>query len=729
MQDNTGPNNNIWPVHKNFSSVGSNSTHTSSYNPLASSDRAFQDFKVLGTTSTYTAPGSSGFQYVGGGSPLVVVTKASSEVAPTYDSFNKVVNITKTFNETVVETDFMFNGKKFFSEYEPVADGFVKLVTKNFDDTVVSTDDLAKENPYTENTPVADQFFKAITKSFSEVTVTSDTGMSFPFFDITGSMDVQVGLEMDFTSSMQIDIATTYDITSSMTVVITPTSLAAVTNASSTENPFAPTVISGGVTYVSSPCTALPPGYVVTPDTYYILYLNSGVGNTSFCDMTASNLTLDTQGGTFNISSQNPLGTGSAYTQNLAQTITAYGLLGTITDYGKSISQSENTYVSSGIFGSPNLNKPFTLVTFGGNNYLSFLSNQYGLNAAPPVNSFTTTSQMAQVIAGFCGITISWLVVDAPYHDIFGQSGLTGLDALNTLASQVGATVRWNGGTHYSVAYPDYYSGVWTLPVSTLLNGKFSYSWHEDLGYGVSGSGILGIPTNVYFDQAVKTIPSNAETSPQENIERICTVTKPFESDDPPIIVDLDNDIISVKIQILVPPGQEGGGRYVTENSSIWFDLGSPGISNPYVRVVQVGSASRNQLWVNYNLFPNLAAINNGKFSMNFGIVRRSLAPQYETAQQDAGLALRELQARIAANVRFIKTYTGTFSYTFFGSFPVPGMWASATYCGETVEGIVQSVNISGSGIVTVEVARFLRINFLDRKLNWALTSGNYGNV
>lgn len=729
MQDNTGPNNNIWPVHKNFISTGSNSTHTNTFIPLATSARAFQSFKVLGSTSSYTTAATSGFQYIGGGTPLITVTASSNEMVATYDSLSKLVVITKTFIEAVNKTDFLFNGKKFFNELHPATDVLQVNITKFFSENIVNAELIGKKAPGQDNVPVGDSLFKQVTKTFSETIGSTDLGVAFPFFDVTGSMYVQIGQAYDFTSSMQIDVATTYDITSSMVIVITPTSLAAVTNASSTENPFAPTVISGGVTYVSSPCTALPPGYVVTPDTYYILYLNSGVGNTSFCDMTASNLTLDTQGGTFNISSQNPLGTGSAYTQNLAQTITAYGLLGTITDYGKSISQSENTYVFSGIFGSPNLNKPFTLVTFGGNNYLSFLSNQYGLNAAPPVNSFTTTSQMAQVIAGFCGITISWLVVDAPYHDIFGQSGLTGLDALNTLASQVGATVRWNGGTHYSVAYPDYYSGVWTLPVSTLLNGKFSYSWHEDLGYGVSGSGILGIPTNVYFDQAVKTIPSNAETSPQENIERICTVTKPFESDDPPIIVDLDNDIISVKIQILVPPGQEGGGRYVTENSSIWFDLGSPGISNPYVRVVQVGNANRNQLWVNYNLFPNLAAINNGKFSMNFGIVRRSLSPQYETAQQDANLALRELQARIAANVRFIKTYTGTFSYTFFGSFPVPGMWASATYCGETVEGVVQSVNISGSGTVTVEVARFLRINFLDRKLNWALTSGNYFNI
>lgn len=113
---------------------------------------------------------------------------------------------------------------------------------------------------------------------------------------------------------------------------------------------------------------------------------------------------------------------------------------------------------------------------------------------------------------------------------------------------------------------------------------------------------------------------------------------------------------------------------------------------------------------------------------MSFGIVRRSLNGQFEDAQQDANLLLREIQARIAANVRYIKTYTGTFSCYFYGTIPLPGMWGSATYCGETIEGIIESVSLSNN-ILTVQVAQYFKINFLDRKLNWALTSGNYSNI
>ena len=56
-------------------------------------------------------------------------------------------------------------------------------------------------------------------------------------------------------------------------------------------------------------------------------------------------------------------------------------------------------------------------------------------------------------------------------------------------------------------------------------------------------------------------------------------------------------------------------------------------------------------------------------------------------------------------------------------------MWASATYCGETVQGIVESVSLTGNGILTVQVAQYYRINLLDAKLNWALTTGNYTNI
>jgi len=721
----------IYPVYQGLWTQGTNSTSSSLVAYGSGASAAYYGLYSQGTNSTSTALASSTYQYIGGGAPLVLVTFASSEYAVSADSLSVIVDLVKSFSEYSPAADIFFDFTKDLVEYATTGDELFIALTKYFDEYAVSGDSLSRGGQLVSNSVAADSLFIAHTKTFSEYALASDEPVeAFPYFDVTDSMAIMVEPAFDVNDSAAIDVSIYTDESYTMDISIVPSALAAVVNASSLSNPFLPTIIAGGVTYVTNACTAPPPGYVVGPNTYWVNYLNTAIGGTSLCDMTQSNLELNTTGGSFSIASQTPLGGGTTYSQNLGQVITAYGLTGTITDFGKTISNNANTYQTEGIFGSPNLNKAFNLITYGGNQYFAFLNNQYGLNYAPPINSYTTVRGMAQAIAATCGIGLSWLVPDAPYHDIFGQSGLTGLDALNTLAGQLGANVRWNGGLNYSVAYPDFYQGSWTVPNPLLLAGPLKYSYHQDLGYGVSGSGVLGVPTNVYFDPSVKTLPVDQATTTTENLEIIATVTKPFTQEDPTLIVDLDNDIISVKIQILVKPGTvTGGARYVTDNSSIWFDLGSPAISNPYVKVVKVGSSYRNQLWADYTLFPSLNVINNGNFTMNFAVIRRSLAPNFQEAQQNSELLLREIQARIAANVRFIKTYTGTITCYFFGSLPLPGMWASATYCGETVQGIVESVSLTGNGILTVQVAQYYRINLLDAKLNWALTTGNYTNI
>lgn len=719
---------NIKPVYQGLWVQGTDSTTTSLVPYTSGAVAGYTGLNDQGTTSTTTSLASSTYQYIGGGSPLIVVTASGAEYSSSGDSLTVFVNIIKSFTEVNPSADLFYDFTKDLVEYNSLGDGLAIGVTKYFDEYFTPGDALVRSGFLTSNSPVGDGLFVKIVKTFNEFNVVSDSVDAFPFFDERDSMAVMVEPLFSSNDSMAIQVSGLDDETVTIDVAVAPTTLAAVTNPSSLSNQFLPTVIIGGVTYLTNACTAPPPSYVITSETRWINSLPYGISTASFCDMTQSSMGLTYQGGDFSIQSQSYLGSGPLYSQNLGQQIQIYGLQGTITDYGRDISTSSFSYGTEGIFGNPNLNKPFNLITYGNNQYFSFLSNQYGLNYAPPINDFTTVRGMAQAIADLCDINLAWLVPDAPYHDVFGQSGITGWDALSSLAAQVGASVRWNGQDNYIVAYPDFFQGRWVVPSEGLLTGQFKYRYHQDLGYGVSGSGVLGIPTNVYFDPSVKTLPTTQSTSFQEDIEVIATVTKPFTDQDVTMKVDLDNDIVSVKIQILVPPGQEGGGQYVTEDPSIWFDLGSPSISNPYVKVTKVGNSYRNQLWVDYRLFPNLSAINNGNFVMSFGIVRRSLNGQFEDAQQDANLLLREIQARIAANVRYIKTYTGTFSCYFYGTIPLPGMWGSATYCGETIEGIIESVSLSNN-ILTVQVAQYFKINFLDRKLNWALTSGNYSNI
>ena len=108
---------------------------------------------------------------------------------------------------------------------------------------------------------------------------------------------------------------------------------------------------------------------------------------------------------------------------------------------------------------------------------------------------------------------------------------------------------------------------------------------------------------------------------------------------------------------------------------------------------------------------------------MNFAIIRRDQQGQFEEEQKDAEANLRDIIGRIQANIRFLKTFTATVKFIFFGSIPLPGMRLSITRCGENVQGIIESVSLS-DGIVSVEIAEYLRINLLDQKLNWELTNG-----
>lgn len=721
--------NNIFPVHKDFQSLGSGTTFNALVSPLASSARAFQSFQTLNTGTTFSVPASSGFQYIGGGSPLVQISSSFSDAWPGTDNLSVIVDWTKNFTEAQPSVDFLFTGTVPLAESQPGGDALSILIDKFFEEAQPGADAFQQQGVLTENQPGGDALFISVVKYFEEYGVCTDEPVvAFPFFDFQSSNTISVQPNFIVDSSNTISVDGYLDSSVSTDIVVKPSSLAPVVSLTASSNPFLPTLIQDGVTYVTNACSAPPPGYVATPGIPYIGYTNNPIGGTTFCNLTGSNLSLDFSGGTFNIASQAPLGTGTTYTDNLGKQITVYGLSGTITDYGKSISSSSNTYNTQGIFGTPNLNKAFTLLTYGAGQYFSFLTTNTNLQAAPPINSYTTLKGMAQAIGALCGVTISWLIPDGPYHDIFSQNGITGLEALNTLAAQMGGQVRWDGGNTYTVAYPDYYSGIWTVPLSTLIDAQgLKYSNHQDLSYGVSGSGVLGIPTNNFFPSTIKNIPQNTATQPQDNIEVIATVTKPYTSDDPITYIDLPNDIVSVKIQILVNPGQATGARYVTDNASIWYDLGSPGLGNPYVPIIKVGNAFVNKVALGYTLFPNLAAINNGNFTMSFGIVRTSLNTQFEAEAQDLDLQKREIQARIAANIKYIKTYSGTIVCKFFGTVPVPGMWASATFCGETVEGVIESVTITGAGIVTIEVARYFRINFLDAKLDYALTSGNYG--
>lgn len=685
------------PVHVNFQSFDTDSTHTTSIG-LRSSARAMRHFKTFDSDSTHIASQLSGYEY------YQVLILSVQELLSVVESSTR--------------------GAPADEETGTILDSYVTKIIKYADEQLVPVYDSASHRYISDELgTIYESFVIKIIKFAQELLSPVETSDSYPFFNVIdcGTLSITT-LEQGITSGA-IKIEKYMDSSDSTNVVVTPYNLVPVTNASSLDNPYTPSLSVDGDLLVSNPSTTFTP----PAEGVVIVLGNAPVGNTTTDKVFASSINLNYQGGSFSFKSTAPLGTGTTYQDNLGKTLTLVGFTGTITDWGESLNQSGIYYETEGIFGPPKMHKSFDVITYAGSEWLNFIGTNklYGL---PNTNTFTTVGGMAQYIAHAVGISLTWAVSDAPYHDTLGQTGLTAEEALSSLAGQVGATLRWNGNNSYIVAYPNYTAGLWQIPSVKLLRSVI-YKYHLDLDLGLTGSGVLGIPVNPFFDPSTVTLPNTgAGGTEAENIQRIGSLTKKLSSDDPPFILDLPDDLQSVKVQILVPKGTSfSGAQFVTSDDSIWYDLGTNSALaiSPYLRRVKVGDAYRTQIYMTQSAFPTLDAINNGNFSMNFGITRQSLQQVYEDGQEDANARLRDLLARIQANNRFIKTFSATVTLDFFGSIPVPGMSTGLTLEGRNITGIIESVSVNNDTSITVEFCQYLRVNFIDQKLNWELAGGH----
>jgi hypothetical protein len=705
---------NIRPKHVGGQAMGTSSTHSTLTQYYNSGNKTyFENPQPMGTNSTHGTLYTSQYQY----SYIVSNSESGEELIAAKDEFTKI--ITKHFEELSPVLEQFFNGKKNQYDSSPVREEFTKIILKHFDENAAILDQFANRNTRDLPSPCGEVFGKRIIKHFSESIACKDDSQHFVQVGgtFTTKIEISAAFEEIYTTHISIDGYINDRFTTNINII--PSTLAPVTNVSSTENPFLPTVIIGGEVLVENPETAN-----TSPDVFnYIRIADAGISNRTYCDMNEAVFKLDCSGGNFSVRSNELLTADTTPQATLLKQIDIFGFTATITDCGANRGPSNFEWETEGIFSTPLMNKQFSIITYANRPFLQFI-NSSQLFAIPQSNTYTTVKGMAQAIAAAAGITLTWIVPDAPYRDTFNQSGQTALEALSSLAGQVGARLRWNGSTHYVICYPDFTIGLWSIPSEGLIT-NYSYKHHADLGYGLTGTGAIGLPVNTFFDPSTRDLPDSLGGSVVgDPVERIGSVTKLVTSDDPPITFDLPNDIVSVKIQIITPSKNFTAAKYVTTDPSIWYDLGSASITNPYVKVKNVGGNYRNQLIVSSGLFPaNNPNIENGNFTMNFGIVRQSLKPAYDEAKKDAEANLRDLIARIQANIRFLKTFTASVSFVFFGSIPLPGMAISFTRCGENVQGIIESVSIN-NGTVTVEIAAYLRVNLIDAKLKWDLTNG-----
>ena len=456
------------------------------------------------------------------------------------------------------------------------------------------------------------------------------------------------------------------------------------------------------------------------------------------CNIQDFSFNLGFNGGDFSILAGSPLGSRGSE-------INIYGLSGTITREGEKISTSAFGYLTKGIFGTPLLNREFSIITSGNANYFRFLNSalsgdlyttqidwQTGLEIK---NSRPTVSELAINIARSCGIHLGWYVVDAPYTDPVSQLGQTGLEALGSLASQVGGQLRWYGGNQYVVSYPDHFLGRWDVPTSNVITSEgVEFENILDLGLGLSGTGVTKlVKPNTFGTDTANTPTNEAGGEPPTVIDRVYSSRQPLTDDDPPEFRDLPADTVDIKFQVLLKANTTTtsgtGGTFnssgtfnasstITTDENTWQSLGGISITNPFVSF----EFGKPILKITKDIFPDVDEVNNGNFVFSVGIERRNLTPDYEKEQDDWLDKQRDLFGRFVSNIRFLRNYEATINCYFFGSIPLPGMWASATVCGpggsRTVEGIVESVSFNAPGILTIGVAQYLRVNLLDSTLN-----------
>lgn len=725
---------NITPVHNDLAVTGSNTTFTSLINFRDGDLQAFNDIQetVVGNTAFTTGFKTSGYQYI-------TITGFSPVTEPLDTTDSLFTYYTVYADETLTLYEATNTGHIIQEEVLDILEDTFVQYTVYCEEVMDCLDSFASLSIFEEIQTIIDSTIVYITKVFTEGLNITESTDPFLFFDVVDGTETNVLVAFQDDDTTAQTIAIIDESMDSTAIAVKPYNLVAVTGASAISNPFEPTIIMGGVTYVSNPSTEPDPSYVITPETYYVQWLNAGIGGATACDVYNFNFSLDYSGGSFSITSEFPLG-------NLGDVISIFGLRGTITEFGREVSHSYVGYRTSGIFGNPNLNKQLQFLVYGNQYFLKLLSSQ-NLTGAPS-DSWQTVKAAAYAIAQVAGINLAWTVADAPLTDLFAQASSTGYEALSSLAGMVGGTLRWNGNNHYTVSYPTQSAGTWYVPNQHLINDSgIAYGNILDLEYGVSGTGAIAMQVYDTFDETQRQLPGGTDPTQSDGITAqsggaavpdivtIASTSKPFNAEDPPLIREMPLDTTDLYIQILVTPesfnadlggansGSTGqtGARYVTTNEDIWYNLGNFSAigSNPYFIKKSIGGQTRICMRADYTLFPQLSSINNGNFVMSFGVKRQDLSADYLKAQEEAAQAQKNLLARTQDAFRFVKTYDGTINSYFFGSIPLPGMYGgSGLICSNTVEGVIESVTFSSPGIISVQVARYKKINFIHNKLS-----------
>lgn len=685
-------------VHTQSRAFGTDSTSTDLTSQYQLSDKGFQNSRAFGSDSTSTDLQESGYDYLVG---------------------STTVEINIEFNEPIFLTDTVASLSPDHDEPAFLLDELTTEINTYFDELLFLTDSETAEALTPEPTFLLDELETELNIYFDEFLFLSETAA--PYQDDTLDFTVVLQVLQNETKDSTTVIKVTEEIDASDTTVLNiyPNNLVAVTNASSVNNIFNPVVILNGQYVIN------PQSQVITDASLancYVQYdCNAITGGLS--NVLNWSVNINNEGGSFSVTTITQIA-------SRGDTISVFGLTGFVTSDGEDVSNSSYGYTINGILGTPTLHKQLAF-TLGGNvNYIDLIPNQYLVT--PDLSAWQTCSDAARAIADVCDIEILWAVNDAPLDDLFNEtsSGMTGLQALSSIASRVGANLRWNGGTSYIVAYPDTTFGLFTILDCCLIEGlnyQNIYDLETGAGLGNLNAGSLGpgsagvvlFPQLRNFNSGTKDLGDgliNPDLNP--SVHQFDKIRIRVQDEDPVITYDLPFNYQDVYIQILTKTN--GIGRYVTTDPSEWFLLNTPGA----VGYSNVGSNLIPQIFVSPNLFPAEGTnieVDNGNFVMTLAATLRTLGGAYDTERNKRDSDIMNLLRQTQESFRFIRTYAGTINGIFFGALPLTGLAAeasvTATVLGETrtteVTGIIESVSFSSPGVLSISVAQYVRMNFL----------------
>jgi hypothetical protein len=738
---------NIDPVHQNYESFGT-SASGSPVNLYLQDSAAFQNFTSFGSTASASSLKTSGYQYA-----LTVTSQVTAHIneyqalgeGPLFKDFSSYIS------EFQPSHDGLFDGTSHVPEHLSLGDSWFTKIQVNIHEFMPPGEAWQKIKTDPETLNLGDSVVSNITTFISEHMPVGDKVQGvYPLTGLTG-ITSQIFVDGSQNDSFRGTIEV-YDTTlTSLNVSITQFNLSPVVSISALppqsdvtpvinittlgvpyypppisveSNPFESTVILGGTTYATNPSTAPNPD-TITVDSNFIRWLNVGVGGANSCTFLNFSCELNQGGGTFTVVSSAPLIVGATtYAQNLTQPIEAFGYNATITDWGQVANNSQFGYTTKGIFGSPTVYKQLNALLQG--TALAMLTNS--LLVYYQETQLQTYAGFAQAIATAANVNLQWVITDFSLVNFTVQQGETAISALQSIAGQFGGTLRWNGGNNYLVCYPDFISGQWELPSDAILSASgMEYVYHLDLTQGVYAGGFYGSQITVQFDPSQLFTPGFSLDDSNPVVQRVSGLKNVIlGSEDPTWVTDLPLDTTELFWHVLVNPSNPNfsstsgtGGRTnpITGNPEQWVSLGSPGLSNQYCTYTQKGGAGGAivpQATIPYSLMTditsNLSAI--GDFIVEIGVTRNN---QSNLLQEAINLRNQQIENQMALynnSFAYTKVYEGTISCYFFGSIPTPGMWATATSAcaGFTVEGIIESVSFNFPGILTIQVAQYMRV-------------------